>query len=326
MRLLTIVFVIASGTMTGCGQVTPADAVKRSPSASGPFETRPAGKLLYIANAATPSITEYALHARGNAAPLREISGSLTEMGNGLGGIAVDGTGTTYVSSVDGGILEYAANANGNVAPIRKITEATSGPINGFELAVDSMNDLYVANYGDVKVFAPGANGVATPLRDIGGPATMIDSVEGVAVDRAGRLYAVDFNKASVLIFAAGANGNARPIATISGNKTTLAFPRFIGVSPGGDIYVTDEDRVQVFGAGASGNVAPNRVLTFTGSAFPYGNVAVSHHHAFLGASQGGTGWDVDIYRAGVHGSSNPLAVIVGSKTELNEPVGVAIP
>jgi hypothetical protein len=315
----TLVFAVAAGFTTGCAQLSSSDSLTTRAAAVAPTP------LLYIANAFAPSVTEFPFTANGNVAPVREIFGSHTWMGQGLAGIAVDSTGITYVSAVDGGILEYAAGANGDVSPIREITAATNGPVNGFELAVDSANNLYVANGTDIKVFAPGGHGVAPPLRDIGGPATTIGFVQGVAVDRAGRLYAGDLANVAILVFAAGANGNVAPIARIAGTKTTLASPRYIGVSPAGNMYVSDETEVQVFVADANGNVAPARTITFNGPNGPYGNVAIAHSNAFLGEFHESAPWSVDAYRAGLHGGSNPLRIVVGSKTQLAEPVGAAV-
>jgi hypothetical protein len=302
----TLVFAVAAGLTTGCTPLSSDDSLITRAAAVAPTP------LLYIANAFAPSVTEFPFTANGNVAPVREIFGSHTGMGQGLAGIAVDSTGITYVSAVDGGILEYAAGANGNVSPIREITAATNGPVNGFELAVDSANNLYVANGTDIKVFAPGAHGVAPPLRDIG-------------VDRAGRLYAADLANVAILVFAAGANGNVAPIARIAGTKTTLASPRYIGVSPAGNMYVSDETEAQVFVAGANGNVAPARTITFNGPNGPYGNVTIAHSNAFLGEFHESAPWSVDAYRAGLHGGSNPLRIVVGSETQLADPVGAAV-
>jgi hypothetical protein len=326
--IFPIVLAVAASLATGCAaqqfgdSLSTAQRTQNSAARDGSPATAP---LLFVANASTPSITEYAFNANGDVAPVRKIAGSRTGMGQGLGGITVDATGTTYVSRVDGGILEYGAGANGNVRPIRAITGATSGPIFGFELAVDYANNLYVADGGDIKVFAPGASGVATPLRDIFGPATTIGFVEGVAVDRAGRLFAADFTNVAILVFAAGANGNVAPIARIAGSKTTLAFPRYIGVSADGTMYVSDESEIQIFAPGANGNVPPARAITFTSGTGPYGNVAVARERAILGQFHVSSNWSVDVYRAGLHGGPNPLRVIAGNKTQLSEPVGAAI-
>ena len=289
-------------------------------------DTLPArsGPLLYIANASSPSITEYRLNADGNAVPVRKIFGSKTQMGIGLGGIAVDSTGVSYVT-VNGGIVEYAPGANGNVAPIRAITGSTTGPVDGYELAIDASDNLYLANGNDVKVFAPGAQGVATPIADIAGPATTIGMVEGVGVDAAGYVYAVDFEKVAILKFAPGATGNVAPIATIAGDKTTMAFPRYIGVSPEGELFISDEDVAQVFKPNAHGNVRPARTITFGSGIGPYGNFAVAGKRAYLGQFVGGSSWSIGVYRSGLHAPSGAIHTIAGDQTQLSEPVGAAV-
>jgi hypothetical protein len=325
------VLVFAAGLGAGCGRdaasVPPARPDQTTAAIGVPSGARSArsGPLLYIANASSPSITEYRIKADGNVAPVRTIAGSKTQMGLGLGGIAVDSTGVSYVTSVNGGILEYAPGANGNVAPIRTITGSTTGPVDGYELAIDSSDNLYLANGNDIKVFAPGAQGVATPIADIVGPATKIGLVEGVGVDAAGNVYAVDFEKVAILKFAPGATGNVAPIATIAGDKTTMAFPRYIGVSPEGELFISDEDAAQVFRPNAHGNVRPSRTITFDSQVGPYGNFAVAGKRAFLGRFGGGSSWSVGVYSSRLHGPSDPLATIVGDQTQLSEPVGAAV-
>ena len=60
-------------------------------------------------------------HADGNVAPIRTISGSLTQIDHPFG-IAVDADENIYVSeNATNSITVYPKGANGNVAPLRVV-------------------------------------------------------------------------------------------------------------------------------------------------------------------------------------------------------------
>jgi hypothetical protein len=81
---------------------------------------------VYVFDAKTDTISEFAAGATGNVAPIRTISGSNTGLSDGGGfefGIAVSKTsGDIFVSNpASNAILVFAANATGNAAPIQTI-------------------------------------------------------------------------------------------------------------------------------------------------------------------------------------------------------------
>jgi hypothetical protein len=82
---------------------------------------------VYVFDAKTDTISEFAAGATGNVAPIRTISGSNTGLSDGDGfgsGLAVSKTsGDIFVSNpASNAILVFAATASGNVAPIQTIT------------------------------------------------------------------------------------------------------------------------------------------------------------------------------------------------------------
>jgi len=100
-----------------------------------------------------PSITVYHLHASGNVAPIRTISGSNTGLSAASYGIALDSSGNIYVASHGCGSNDecwpmnvYAAGAQGNAAPIRTIFGSMTGLLGSTGVALDASNNLYVAN------------------------------------------------------------------------------------------------------------------------------------------------------------------------------------
>lgn len=87
---------------------------------------------LYVANvvAGVSSILVFAPDASGNAAPLRDISGSATMLGC-IGGIAVDSEGYVYAvstatcgSSANPTVLKFSTTGDGNIAPVSSFTSA----------------------------------------------------------------------------------------------------------------------------------------------------------------------------------------------------------
>ena len=139
-----------------------------------------------------PSITVYALDARGDTAPLRTIEGSSTQM-NWPMGIALDSNrGELFVANDTGhSILVFSATANGNVAPARILKGPKSQLRNPTGVFVDTKNDeLWVSNFGShsATVYKTTASGDTPPLRvirssPVGTPAPIIGNPGFVAYD-----------------------------------------------------------------------------------------------------------------------------------------------
>lgn len=80
---------------------------------------------IYAANSGNNSVTVYSAGSTGDAAPVQRISGSKTQL-DGPSGIALDESGSMYVSNQDNSITVYQAGANGNVLPIGRIKGANT--------------------------------------------------------------------------------------------------------------------------------------------------------------------------------------------------------
>jgi hypothetical protein len=82
--------------------------------------------IIYVANAATDAITEYAKNSSGNVSPINTISGPSTGLNTPFG-IALDSSGLIYVANAGGyegnnvSVTVYAANATGNAIPVTTI-------------------------------------------------------------------------------------------------------------------------------------------------------------------------------------------------------------
>lgn len=247
-----------------------------------------AGRNIYVANNSPAAVTVYAKGSHGNIAPMQIITGSKT----GLSfpeGIALDASLNIYIANSQGGyglgsITIYAAGANGNVAPIRTIRGSNTGLNFPEGIILDSSRNIHVTNFpggpsglGSVNVYAAGANGNVAPIRSISGSTTALHGPVGIALNRHGIIYVMNYGNprrpgpGSVTVYDALANGNVAPITTISGSNTGLVGS--LGIALGGSrrIYVANQQgglsrlgSVTVYAPSANGNVAP--IQTISGS------------------------------------------------------------
>jgi hypothetical protein len=245
---------------------------------------------VFVADLNTNSITVFQVGLGGHTSQLSTIAGDATGLNSPLA-VAVDSGGNIYVSThgspvdVQQKVLVYARGAKGNVAPIATIAGSNTGLFGPASIAVDEARRIYVANLvggsaSRITVYAPGANGNASPIATITGPNTKLREPTGIAVDPDGTIFVInenDFNSGSVITYAPFANGDVPPIAVIQGSHTGLSRPTSIAVGFGHRLYVTNGGAfprsVTVYPAGADGDVAPLTTLTgsATGLGFPQG-------------------------------------------------------
>lgn len=194
---------------------------------------------LYVGNCAAgcgvgsePSaVLEFAAGTSGNVAPIRDISGSNTQLAN-ANAVAVDSSGDIYAANyLANSIVAFASDANGNVNPIRVI-EGSNTLLDGPEgVAVDN-HGLWAgsANEHFLERFGPNANGNVAPIAVISGNRTGLGDVDGIAVDSRGAVYASNPGNRRILGFEPRAHGNIRPIARIAGSNTQLVSPVWVYV------------------------------------------------------------------------------------------------
>jgi hypothetical protein len=247
-----------------------------------------AGNLYVSASvvAAPPMLYEilvYAPAATGAATPTRTLtSASLTAPAT---SIAVDATGEIYALSGNS-ILVFAATATGTSTPVRLITGSLTQLNSPSSIAVDSAQNIYVANTaGDnVLVFSSTATGNVAPASILSGTMTQISAPLGVTLDSTGDLYVASFNQPSnsslVLEFAPGATGNAAPTRTL----TAVASYSLSGLAVDAldNLYVvtlaptTNHLAIDVFTPDETGSSPPVETITTTSwTASNYGQIAV---------------------------------------------------
>jgi hypothetical protein len=234
----------------------------------------------------------YGPGSNGMAKPTRTITGTSTGLEgftqNSISGLAVDSSANVYVSSglikgglVNPGISVFPSTANGDVAPSNVITMTNIGTFTMGQIAVDSAGNIYVAATdplapGAILIFAANSTGTVPPTSTITGPETMLDGVEGVAVDSEGNVYASNISSTgafSIFEFSAGSTGNVAPMRTISGSATTMNAIGNLTVDSAGNIYVLNDINILKFSPTATGNVAPT--ATISSMFFENFNIAV---------------------------------------------------
>ena len=180
----------------------------------------------------------FAPGANGSAAPIKQISGSSTQI-NYPYQAAFDGNGNLYVlnANIPSSITEYSAASiagSGTIdaAPIATITSSSSALDGPEGLAVDSTGRIYVGNSANntISVFAPGSNGNVAPAATLSGNSTGFSINQAtIAVDSSNDLYVASSNSSNaVYVFAPVTSSTQTPIRTLTG----VTYAGGIGIVP----------------------------------------------------------------------------------------------
>lgn len=178
------------------------------------------------------------VNAPGSTSPLL----TTTQVG---GPIAVDGKNNLYMAQDPSTIVVYPPIRSSTLpAPSRSISGSATQLSTPTGIAIDTNDNLYVANQTSVTVYGPNASGNVAPVRTIAGSSTQFGTLSAIAVDRAGRLYVASTNAggSAILMFASGANGNVAPLARVSAGASELAVD-----SPGNVYAAVSGSPVEIF-------------------------------------------------------------------------------
>lgn len=195
------------------------------------------------ADGTTTSLVVYAPGARGNAKPVRVITGPATGLNNNASDTGVGRDGSVYVNTGNG-VAVFPPDADGNVAPARLITN-----LNGGGAAVTPGNILFTAtalgkSAQEIDAFGPTANGPANPLYTIHGDKAVI-SGQLVGADSQGNVY--ECRNTSIIEFAAFQEGNVYPIRGIFGKDLGFVGLQPIAVDGAANVFVGDEDGAKLY-------------------------------------------------------------------------------
>ncbi|MBC5829683.1 MAG: hypothetical protein GIW98_05765 [Candidatus Eremiobacteraeota bacterium] len=259
--------------LTAQGTVSPIRTVSGSNTGLNDAQGIAADKAgdVYVVNAGdttmpyAPSVTEYLPLPSGNVGPIRTISGAAAKLALPIS-IAVDSAGRIYVSNFNftgnGYVTVYSANPSGN-APIRTIPNLT----NPNAVAVDAMNELFVASgagvSGSILVYGSGN----TPLRTIAGSNTLLAGPVGLAVAFIGTqesIFVMNTSAPTITSYPVTANGNVGPSKAITWSGFTGDVRNVVVDSKRGRIYATDRNHLDVFAEGSQGPSMPLWLLNST--------------------------------------------------------------
>lgn len=255
------------------GDVAPTTHVTgASTNLNSPYGIDVDADFIYVANQVLEGVTVYPVGADADTAPVRQINGTLTRLGGGGEGIAID-SNWIYVTT-SRRIVVFPLDADGNAAPARVIEGSNTTLSSAWKVDVDS-NWIYVTDVSDnaIKVFPIGADGNVSPARTIKGASTELAGHYAIAVD-SNWIYTANYGiqgnpPHNVLVFPIGADGDIPPTRKIEGASTTLNQPYGIDVDSEW-IYVANynDQSVVVFPIDGDGDIPPTRKIA--GASTPF--------------------------------------------------------
>jgi len=243
--------------------------------------------------------------------------------------LALAGCGSNYVSSGNTGptpyagttiylvsgtssslVLAYPSGVSNTPSATNSIT-LPSGTTAEY-IALDPAANIYLATSTDVREYATGATGAATPTRvlPLNATTTLSNTPTGLAADASGNIY-VSESGTGVAVFSASASGSVAPARFISGALTTLVDPFKLAIDGAGNLYVmnfiaTGQLDILVFAPAANGNVAPIRTLNVNELGF-----TVNSAGSVYAATQSG----VEVFAPGASGTPVPTQTITNQAT-----------
>ena len=227
-----------------------------------------------------------------------------------IGPAPVAGPPAIYVTTASPSqILAFSSGTSGDPSPLNTVA-LPAGAGAGY-IADDHSGNLYVTTSSDIRVYAAGATGSASPARILPADATTtIANITGFAADAAGGIYVSEFN-AGIAIFSGQANGSVAPTRYILPGLSGLVFPEALATDAAGNLYVVNvhsnwQSSILVFAPTATGNVAPIRELNVSAN-----GIAVDSS-GNLYATIGGA---IEVFAPGASGNDAPIRTISSSAT-----------
>jgi hypothetical protein len=219
-------------------------------------------------------------------------------------------SGTSTSSSL---VLAYPSGQPNSPTATNSINLTSGGPTLGQYIALDPSANIYLATTTDVREYAAGATGAATPTRvlPLNATTTLSSTPTGIAANASGNIYVSEELAGAVAVFSGSASGSVAPARFISGALTTLVNPFQLAVDGAGNLYVMNfiaagQVDILVFAPAATGNVAPIRTLNVNVLGFTV-NSAGSVYAVTLSG--------VEVFAAGASGTPLPTQTITIAAT-----------
>jgi hypothetical protein len=232
------IFSFSYASYLGGGSVAPSTTLT---AVAGPWGLAidPGGNLV-ATDSVNDAVDFFAPGADGNAAPLKVLAGSNTQLSSPYQA-AFDGAGNLYVlnttgNSGSGSVTVYAAaslSGSGTIdaAPTAVITSTASAIGDPKALAVDTAGNVYVGNGADdaIAVFPAGSSGFTPPMALVGGYGTFC-TCQALMTVASNNLYVAGWNANDVVIYAPITSSSATPMTTIT--SASLGQTEGVGVVP----------------------------------------------------------------------------------------------
>jgi DNA-binding beta-propeller fold protein YncE len=230
---------------------------------------------VFVADAGSNAVVEFAPEVTGNAVPVARIVGSNTRL-NQPQDVALDAAGELWVTNLNNTVTEYASGANGNAAPVARIAGTASHLSRPSGVVIDPDGNVRIADAsGPILTFTPAATGKVAPLRLVtrGSGDSALGSPQGLNFDSAGNLVVADAARARVDTLAPGASGPPAPLSVLTASSPPFQHPTGLDLDEAGNVYVADSaaNTVSEFASGAHGAATPVAVISgsHTGLATP---------------------------------------------------------
>ncbi len=240
-----------------------------SPGLNSVFKADPSGALVRIAGTGVAGYS-------GDGFPSfsAQLSSPSTVSLDGAGSLYIADSGNCRVRKIDAAGTITTVAGNGSCGFSGDGGAATSSKLfYPFGVAVDSNNNLYVADSNNERIRKVNADGTITTIAGNGtigysgdvGAATgaQFNYPSGVAVDAAGNLYIADSNNERIRKVSA-----AGTITTVAGNGTVgysgdggsaigagLSSPNCVAVDAGGNLYISDTNDHRIRRVSAAGTI-----------------------------------------------------------------------
>ncbi len=210
---------------------------------------------------------------------------------------------------------------------VRPVVIADSFPAPGCAGQPAARGEVWVgprpAEGDTCNIVMPSAEIIAAMSRPRPGPPTPPLAPEDTAAAPA-PAPCVGSPSVSVMIFPSTADSAAPPSRVISGPNSGICSPHDLALGPGGELFVAaGGNTIAVHDREASGNATPRRRLAAGTWGFALGPDGYLYA-ATAGSAETDLG-SVSVYDAGASGDTLPVRTIMGRRTLLSRPRGIAV-